>query len=485
MSAKEEKDKSARGLGTSNTLKKRKPIPMGKPSKSSSVSGSAQRKTHQKIVKKDMGTHKLVFEEGGLLDGTELEYRVNGETLLKGYKKDHGIMCGCCGSVVTPSKFEAHAGFASRRKPYNCIYTSGGVSLSELSISLARERSNKDSQKASKHVDGGNLESQYSSPRVFDPDNANALASRRAFVGDAIDEVDKRCIRIVEDFEADVTSCALCRGSDSSKSGFEPCTILFCDQCEKGYHAGCLKEHKMADHKELPKGNWFCSTDCRLIHSTLQSFLDQGAEKVPTSLVNALRKKHTGSSSENVGDFNFEWLVISGTNASGEAKQLLSQAIAIFNDSFSLIFDGRTDPDLIPAMVYGRNLHGREHKGMYCSLLTLNSVVVSAAVFRVLGPEFVELPLVATVNGSHGKGYFRILFTCMEGFFESLKVKSIVLVAAEEAQAIWTDKFEFWKMAPDQVQSCRKSFRSMTIFRGTVLYKNILDDWAQNASSDC
>ncbi|GAB4833544.1 hypothetical protein Ancab_031787 [Ancistrocladus abbreviatus] len=305
--------------------------------------------------------------------------------------------------------------------------------------------------------------------------NANAVAAGRVSGVDPIEEINKRCIRIVKDFEADVTSCALCRGSDFAKSGFGPRTILFCDQCEKEYHVGCLKEHKMADLKELPKGNWFCSTECGRIHSILQNLLVRGAERLPGSLVNVIRKKHLASGSENVSNFDVSWMLISGRNAAVEAKRLLSQAIAIFHDGFSPIIDGRTGRDLIPAMVYGRNLHGIEYKGMYCALLAVDSVVVSAAVFRVFGPDIVELPLVATINGSHGKGYFKTLFTCIERLFAFLKVRTIVLPAAEDALAIWTDKFGFRKMTPDEVCSCRKNFWPMMTFQGTVmLHKKVL-----------
>lgn len=72
--------------------------------------------------------HKLVFEEGGLPDGTEVAYYARGQVcmnftkkllfffmciailllysdgqkLLEGYKKGFGIFCRCCNSEVFP-----------------------------------------------------------------------------------------------------------------------------------------------------------------------------------------------------------------------------------------------------------------------------------------------------------------------------------------------------------------------------------------------
>ncbi|XP_020594410.1 nuclear body protein SP140-like [Phalaenopsis equestris] len=50
------------------------------------------------------------------------------------------------GKQVSPSQFEAHAGHSQRRKPYNYIYTSNGVSLHELSVTLSKRRKLLDSE---------------------------------------------------------------------------------------------------------------------------------------------------------------------------------------------------------------------------------------------------------------------------------------------------------------------------------------------------
>ena len=49
------------------------------------------------------------------------------------------------------------------------------------------------------------------------------------------------------------------------------------------------------------------------------------------------------------------------------------------------------------------------------------------------------------------QGYFQILFSCIEKLLAFLNVKSLVLPAAYEAESIWTNKFGFEKIPPDQV----------------------------------
>lgn len=40
-----------------------------------------------------------------------------------------------------------------------------------------------------------------------------------------------------------------CRCHDFSKKVFNDRTVIVCDQCEKEYHIGCLRENNMADLK--------------------------------------------------------------------------------------------------------------------------------------------------------------------------------------------------------------------------------------------
>lgn len=43
------------------------------------------------------------------------------------------------------------------------------------------------------------------------------------------------------------TGCVLCKKHDFQRGGFGERTILICDQCEREFHVGCLKEHHGCD----------------------------------------------------------------------------------------------------------------------------------------------------------------------------------------------------------------------------------------------
>ncbi|PSR86543.1 Increased DNA methylation like [Actinidia chinensis var. chinensis] len=488
----------------------RSPMPISIPNSSGSVSSSSSRsKTQGRITRKDLRMHKLVFQNDVLPDGTELAYYARGQKCVQGYKKGFGIFCLCCQSEVSPSQFEAHAGWASRRKPYLHIYTSNGMSLHELSIELSKMwkvSTEENDDLCSICADGGDLLCCDNCPRAFHKDcvslpsipsgtwyckyclnmfqkekfvecNANALAAGRIAGVDPLEQITKRCIRIVETAEADVGGCTLCRSHDFSKSGFGPQTVILCDQCEKEYHVGCLKEHEMDDLKELPEEKWFCCIDCNRIHSALQKLVANGEEKLEEYLLNVIKKKLEEKGSESSADLDIRWRLLSGKMASESdgTNLLLSTAVDIFHDRFDPIADSNNGRvDLIPSMVLGKSVRDQEFGGMYCVILSVNSKIVSAGIIRFFGEKVAELPLVATSTDCQGQGYFQVLFSCIENLLGFLKLRNLVLPAADEAESLWTNKFGFKKIPEDELMKYRKDYPIM-VFQGTsMLHKSLV-----------
>lgn len=162
---------------------------------------------------------------------------------------------------------------------------------------------------------------------------------------------------------------------------------------------------------------------------------------------------------------------MSGKTSSKDTRAWLSGAVNIFHDRFDPIADSSTGRrDLIPDLVYGRQFIDQDLGGMYCAILIVNSELVSATTFRVLGQEVAELPLVATRNDSQGKGYFPSLFFCIETLLKSLNVKDLVLPAADEAESLWKERFEFEKLGEEQLDQYTKNYQ-LLIFQGTCFTK--------------
>ncbi|GER55628.1 acyl-CoA N-acyltransferase [Striga asiatica] len=274
--------------------------------------------------------------------------------------------------------------------------------------------------------------------------------------------------------------------------------------CEKEYHISCLKEQGIADLDELPEGEWFCSERCSTIHVALQNFIGAGEQSLPEDLLNILRGKiETQNPSQDIDtkglsqdidakdpsqdidakdpsqdidakgpsqdieakgpsqdidakgpsqDVDIRWRLLNGKKASEDTRVWLSGAVSIFHDRFDPIADSSTGRlDLIPHMVYGRAFKDQDFCGMYCAMLMVGSVVVSAGIVRIFGEEIAELPLVATKSEYQGKGYFQSLYFCLERLLASLGVKGLVLAAADEAESLWTNRFGFAKLGEEEV----------------------------------
>ncbi|KAM7502193.1 hypothetical protein LguiB_001097 [Lonicera macranthoides] len=201
----------------------------------------------------------------------------------------------------------------------------------------------------------------------------------------------------------------------------------------------------------------------------MQKLVFGGEEKLPEPLLNAFTQKNGQKDSEGTVDSDVRWRILSGNMTSDQTRVLFSKAAAIFHDQFNpIVYSNKASHDLIPDMLFGRSYMDHYFEGMYCAILTVNSSVVSAAIFRIFGQELAELPLVATSGDCQGKGYFRLLLSCIENLLASLNVKTLVLPAADEAELMWTEKFGFEKMPCDQLKRYQRDNHLM-VFGGTSM----------------
>ncbi|KAL3646651.1 hypothetical protein CASFOL_009195 [Castilleja foliolosa] len=418
--------------------------------------------------KRDNDLHKLLFMPNGLPDGTSLAYYSKGKRILGGYKQGNGIVCSCCDSEISPSQFESHAGWAVKRQPYRHIYTSSGLTLHDIALMLANGQnitSSFSDDMCAVCGDGGELIICNGCPRAFHADclglqslpadDWHCQYCRDRFgpgrkVSAESRHIILRLKRVVKAPEFEPGGCCMCRSQDFSAAKFDDRTVIICDQCEKEYHVGCLREAGLCDLKELPEDKWFCRDECHKIFQALENLACSRPEVIPASVSATLYEKHAKVCFGNTSfKDEIQWCILSGKSRFPEHVSLLSQAAAIFRERFDPIV-AKSGRDLIPVMVYGRNISGQEFSGMYCVVLVVQSVVVSAALLRIFGRDVAELPLVATCQEYQGKGYFQALFSCIENLLSSMSVKHLVLPAAEEAEPMWTNKLGFRKTSNEQ-----------------------------------
>ncbi|XP_024636869.2 increased DNA methylation 1 [Medicago truncatula] len=464
-------------------------------------------KRSRRLKRKDQCLHKLVFQENVLEDGAAVGYFVYEEKQLQGEIniKQSGILCDCCKEVVSPSKFEAHAGWASRRKPYFHIRTTDGVSLHQLAINHRISISNSD-EHCSKCKQRGNLlccdgcqrafhlgcipvESppkekwycEYCRNKLQKDKNVehkeNVVTTQKIIESDPSEQIAKICTLSVKHKEVEHSSCALCSERHFNNGEFSPWTVMICDQCEKDYHVGCLKDHNMANLKKVPKHYWFCGVDCYDIHMKLKNFMARGDVLLSDSLLSLIKNKKEQKGLETEFGLDIKWKVFNRQLIVSKiiTSSLLSDVVTIFHEQFDSIVVTGTKIDLIPAMVKGRKIKDKYYfGGMYCAVLIVNQVVVSAGIFRVFGKEVAELSLIATKAEYQKQGFFKCLLSCIENVLKELKVERLVLPAAHEAESMWIDKFGFTEPNQGLINNFRKFYHNLMIFEGTSLLQKKL-----------
>ncbi|CAI9762101.1 unnamed protein product [Fraxinus pennsylvanica] len=67
------------------------------------------------------------------------------------------------------------------------------------------------------------------------------------------------------------------------------------------------------------------------------------------------------------------------------------------------------------------------------------------------------------------RGYFQILYSCIEKLLAFLNVRTFVLPAADDAKSIWTDKFGFQIISKEQLDNYRQTCSQMVSFKGTSM----------------
>eukprot|EP00246_Nothoceros_aenigmaticus_P001031 TRINITY_DN1130_c0_g4_i2.p1 TRINITY_DN1130_c0_g4~~TRINITY_DN1130_c0_g4_i2.p1 ORF type:complete len:121 (+),score=15.96 TRINITY_DN1130_c0_g4_i2:131-493(+) len=110
---------------------------------------------------------------------------------------------------------------------------------------------------------------------------------------------------------------------------------------------------------------------------------------------------------------------------------------------------------------------------MFCIVLKHNDTVVSAAIIRIFGKQLAEMPLIATSADCWGQGFCQALMLSIERLLGMLRVKLLVLPAAEGAEGIWLNKFGFKHMVGDQLQRLRAEVQMMTFAGSSIMQKAI------------
>ncbi|PTQ33187.1 hypothetical protein MARPO_0091s0046 [Marchantia polymorpha] len=407
-----------------------------------------------------------LIDNGMVEENEKVRYlnRKDNHCMLEGYVTRDGIRCDCCGTTVTLSVFEAHAGSKLHRPSAN-IFLSNGKSLSECQVEALAKKTEieGDPEKASGNQesadksddtcgicgDGGELICCDHCPSTF---HLNCMGM------EAVPDGDWFCPNC---------RCAICGGSqfNGDKSSFNDLTVIFCDQCECEYHVKCLRSRGI-ELDCCPKEDWFCGESCGRIFRGLRGLV--GVSKPMEGGFSWTLLRSRAEDDRKSG-------CISNTELNAEHDSKLSIALSVMQECFRPMIDPRTKIDIISHVLYNRGseVSRLNYHGFYTMLLERGDELISVATIRVHGARLAEMPLIGTRFAYRRQGMCRKLMSALEEMLRSVGVERLVLPAVPELLETWTGAFGFMNMEGSE----RLQLMDLNImaFPGTSLLYKPLD----------
>ncbi|KAJ4971458.1 hypothetical protein NE237_004557 [Protea cynaroides] len=355
-----------------------------------------------------------------------------------------GIKCSCCQKVFTLSGFETHAGSVYGH-PVTSIFLEDGRSLLDCQTEMLKRNEKKS----------------------FLPEPRERIKSNRScYMNDIICSVchyggtlimcdqcpssfHLSCLGLEElpegKWYCPSCRCCICGQSEFNENieQFTEKTVLYCDQCEREYHAGCLMKGRRVKLECCPKGNWFCSKKCEKIflglHKLLGKSFSLGVDNLTWTILKATKDD---SSSLNA----------SHEEAMIECHSKLNVAVAVMHECFEPIKDDRRMSDLFEDVIFckGSELNRLNFHGFYTVLLGRKDELISVATFRVHGGKVAEVPLVGTRVQYRRLGMCRLLMNELEKKLMELGVERLLLPAVPQVLHAWTTSFGFSKMTDSE-----------------------------------
>ncbi|KAF5177783.1 Increased dna methylation [Thalictrum thalictroides] len=349
-----------------------------------------------------------------------------------------GIKCSCCQTVYGISGFQAHAGGTCPRPATN-IFLEDGRSLSECQKQMVPDSELKC----------------FTSNRIKTsqfPFKNDRICSVCHYGGDLL-LCDKcpsafhlNCIGLEKlpkgKWFCSSCQCGVCCQTEVKRSvhQFTEMEVIRCDQCEREYHVGCLRERGMLKFVSGSDENWFCSGGCEKVYIGLHSLLGRSIAVGKDNLSWSILKFSKDAYDK---DADMETMI--------EHHNKLSVALEVMHECFEPIKEPHTK-DLVKNVLFNRRstLKRLDFQGFYTVLLEKEEELISVATIRVYGGKVAEVPLVATRLQYRRKGMCRILMNLLESKLAGLGVERLFLPAIPQVLHAWTTSFGFTKITKSE-----------------------------------
>ncbi|KAM5549677.1 hypothetical protein ABKV19_000882 [Rosa sericea] len=350
--------------------------------------------------------------------------------LAEGKVCREGIECNCCQQVFTLGGFDSHAGCSNYRPAAN-IFLEDGKSLLDCQMQIMTERGKKSCRLAPQDVMKGNF------PRIENDSFCTVCQDG----GDLIlcdrcpSAFHKSCIGFEDvpdgDWFCPACCCVICGCSINPTIHYHTC-----GQCERKYHTSCLRKRSIDNLETNPKGNWFCSNNCKKIflglHERLGKQISVGVDNLTWSLWKSMK-----SDSDNPNEPD--------NDAATETYTKLNLALQVMQECFKHFKKPHTGGYLAEDIIFSRGSHldGMNFQGFYTVLLEKNDALITVATVRIYGAKVAEVPLIGTRLQHRQSGMCRVLMHLIEKMLMDLGVERLVLPIVPRSVGKWNTSFGF------------------------------------------
>ncbi|KAF0908597.1 hypothetical protein E2562_026645 [Oryza meyeriana var. granulata] len=263
-------------------------------------------------------------------------------------------------------------------------------------------------------------------------------------------------------------SCTICGSSDfddpakNSRGGggrfsFGDKTIIYCDQCQREYHVGCVRGRGWWSPEA--EGPWLCSQACSKIYLRLEGLARAIPIPIPSWAGLSLVVLRRGAARDRGGD----------EKAQAEEHAKLCMAFDVLHECFVTLIEPRTQTDLTADIVFNTEseLRRLDFQGFYVVGLEKRGELITVATLRVYGDKVAELPLVGTRFAHRRQGMCRLLMNELDKLLGEMGVERVVLPVVAELVATWTGSFGFREMG--QADRQELAYHAIVCFQGTTM----------------
>ncbi|KAK9092858.1 hypothetical protein Syun_027769 [Stephania yunnanensis] len=285
-----------------------------------------------------------------------------------------GIHCNCCDEVLSVSEFKVHAGFKLHKPCLNLFMESGkSFTLCQLEAWSTEYKARKGEYNARKDA--------IEAVKIDEVDQNDDTCGRCGDGGELIccdncpSTFHQACLFAKElpegNWFCSSCTCSICGHVVSDKEASSCSSILKCSQCKHRYHDACSKDNGVLG---VVSDAWLCGVTCQEVFSGLRSRLGV---------------------SSHIAD-GFSWTILKCIDGDqkiptahkfalmAECNSRLAVALSIMEECFLPMIDPRTGIDMIPHVIYnwGSTFARLNYEGFYTMVLEKGDELLSVASIR-------------------------------------------------------------------------------------------------------